>query len=234
MKLDRYTLLARLAPVAFVLLPVLLALVAWFPDQVVTTSGVAGAVLPIGLVVLLGHVGRDTGKRKEAQLFAQWGGPPTTQLLRHRCAEANPLVRARQHEKLGALLPHLRFPTPEQEATDPDGADRVYEAAIEYLRSKTRDVEAFRLIFAENINYGFRRNTWGMRPAGVLLALPGSAGAWAAAAQAWNADTAAIPVVLGSINVTLLVWWVVRVRTEWVRVVAFEYARQLLSTTEAL
>ena len=39
------------------------------------------------------------------------------------------------------------------------------------LREATRDTSRFPLVFAENANYGFRRNLWGLRPIGTGVAV---------------------------------------------------------------
>jgi hypothetical protein len=41
------------------------------------------------------------------------------------------------------------------------------------LRQRTRDTKIFNKVFAENMEYGFRRNCLGLRPTGLVLAAIG-------------------------------------------------------------
>ena len=42
-------------------------------------------------------------------------------------------------------------------------ADEIYRSWSNYLRTNVRDIEKYNLLFAELINYGFRRNVYGMK-----------------------------------------------------------------------
>ena len=235
MKLDSYTLRARTAPFFLVLLPVLLAILAWFPDQLTTWRTLPGVGVTAFLAVLFAQLGRDRGKRKEKELFELWGGKPTTQLLRHSYTEEDDSeeIRRRQRAKL-AKLSGQNFPTPRQEANDSEAADNIYEAAIHVLRERTRESSKFRLINAENVNYGYRRNLWGMRLPATILAGLGATAAFTATYFATDGSNQATAATLGVINTLLLLLYVARVNREWVRLAAFEYAKQLLASVELL
>ena len=79
------------------------------------------------------------------------------------------------------LIPGLRrqveewigypLPTQQEEEACPAWADTKYEEAVTALREATRDTSRFPLVFAENANYGFRRNLWGLRPIGTTIAV---------------------------------------------------------------
>ena len=88
-----YTLLARIVPVYLVLLPVGIIMKVWLLGN--SLEGTIGALLagPIAISMFLGEFGRDQGYRKQDRLWASWGGAPTTQLLRHRNSNVNPLIR---------------------------------------------------------------------------------------------------------------------------------------------
>src|SRR5947208_9959356 len=75
------------------------------------------------------------------------------------------------------LVRDVKLPTSEEEAADPEGADQRYEACVRFLRNATRDRSTFPLVFAENVNYGFRRNLWGMRSAGIACSAVSALGA---------------------------------------------------------
>src|SRR2546423_5850837 len=100
---DIYTWRARVTPVFLVLLPLTIASAVWLPDFVLI-GRLAGIVLiPFGIAMLMAQIGRDLGKRRQPRLWQQWGGAPTTQLLRHRNTKANPILRQRYHKKLREL-----------------------------------------------------------------------------------------------------------------------------------
>lgn len=193
-------------------------------------------VVSVGLSMLVVQFGRDFGKRKEPALWESWGGPPTTQFLRHRNTKFNPLLRQRYHSCLRKLRPDLKIPSPEQEVRDPDGADQIYSATTRYLISETRDIKKFPLIFKENVNYGFRRNLWGLKPFGLAIS---TLGASACMLRLWlvyqsnqriSAETASGSVI----NLALLLVWLFWVTPSTVRITAEAYAERLLEACEKL
>jgi hypothetical protein len=188
--------------------------------------------LTLAATFFLAQLGRDAGKRAEPALWQSWDGPPTTRRLRHRNRDLNPVIRARQHEKLSELM-HAPLPTLQEEIDDPIRADATYDAAVLFLRENTR---AAALVFKENVAYGFRRNLWAMKPAGIFLSTLGTVASVAAIwyRPAVNVDgwlMGAVPVVL---NAMLLAWWLLRINSDWVRLAAEAYADRLLATTETL
>ena len=114
------------------------------------------------------QIGRDKGKIKEPRLYEMWGGKPTTVLLRHRDSPLDPTVLALLHGAL-ARVTGVEAPSKRKEAGSPDDADKVYEEYVRYLRDSTRDTAKFPRIFEELVNYGFRRNLWGLKPIGIVL-----------------------------------------------------------------
>ncbi len=235
--LDSYSLKARYYPTVVVISPLCLLILSvsvgcW---DLVQSLGVA-AVSTLGLAFVMDQVGRDQGKKKENGLFRQWGGKPTTRILRHRDSCLDRPTLRRYHERLGRLVKGVRMPTAGEEAEDAAAADSIYESCASFLRERTRDKKAFRLIFQENANYGFRRNLWGMKPAGVFLAavapiVCSGISAWYLVNQMQEWWVAAICAVISTV---LLVLWVVRFKPSWVRTPADEYARQLVSACDAL
>jgi hypothetical protein len=228
-----YTLLARIVPVYLVLLPVGIIIKVWLLGN--SLEGTIGALLagPIAISMFLGEFGRDRGYRKQGQLWASWGGAPTTQLLRHRNADVNPLIRARYHSKLRLLLPDLEVPTSEEEQRDPAAADHVYEACARFLIGRTRDRKQFSLIFKENVSYGFRRNLWGLKALGLSLAL---VGLFALALRAWlELPVISTDVVVGSVlTFVVILVWIFVVTPDWVRIPAEAYAARLLESCDQL
>ena len=235
---DEYSRNARLVPALLIYLPVGVAIGAW--ANIAGTSVVVGGVLTIAstfsLAALLAQFGRDRGKRKEAELYQMWGGKPSTVLLRHSAKAFNRHTLARYHRRLGELLPDLRLPSEAEEGSDSSSCDEVYEACGDYLRSQTTDNTRFRLLFQENLNFGFRRNLWAMKPAGIANSLAGigiTGGLLMARTGAGKWPEPAL-VIAFVIDTLMLCWWLVTIRSGWVRLPAEAYARQLLACAEQL
>lgn len=226
--MDIYTRRARLAPALLVSLPLAAAVTACFPSGILGWGSLWGLVVWSGGTLLLAQIGRDLGKRKERLLFEQWGGRPTALMLRHSSA-VNSVVLNRIHGKLAALT-GVAAPTAEQEAADPARADAVYDAWTTFLREKTRNHEEFALVFDEVCSYGFRRNLWGLKPVGVVLALSGLAAALVMVARGARGSALGAALISG----LLLVCWFVWFTPDWVRMTANAYAERLLGASEKL
>src|SRR6266404_9245532 len=170
---DKYTYRARLLPSLLTFLPLAFAVAVWFPGQEATWKVLGLIFVSSGMATLLSQFGRDLGMRKEAGLFQTRGGTPTTLMLTHRFTGFDGVTLGRYHAKLNALLPGLQIPDLANERTNPARASEIYGSCTAFLREKTRDHKAFPLVFAENINYGFRRNLYGWKPVGLIAAALG-------------------------------------------------------------
>ncbi len=104
------------------------------------------------------------------------------------------------------------------------------------LLQRTRDREKFRLVFRENVNYGFRRNLWGMKSAGIATAIVGLVAGMAKAIQLGLAgeDVQMTAVAAALVGLTLLTLWLFRIRPSWVKIAADGFARQLIGACETL
>lgn len=168
--------------------------------------------------------------------MASYDEPPTTQFLRHSDTQFNPIRRARCHKNLQANIPDLQLPTLEQEKNNPEHADNAYEACIRYLIGKTRNSAAYPLIYKENINYGFLRNLWGLKPFGVLISFVGLIVSAFYIRYEWinlvKFTTESVTVaILCLITLGIWIFWVSPKR---VRVAAEAYAERLLEYCEQM
>jgi len=234
---DRYNREARLMPALLVALPALLISFAWFP----ALRGVVPALLTLlgfcGAMVWLAQLARDRGSRLQPALYAAWGGQPSVAALRHRDTLLPGELKARYHAFLRNAVSGLVLPNAEEESRDPQAADRAYEAGGAWLLAQTRDTKRFALIFEENVNYGFRRNFWAMKPLSLATSITALAASASAIAWSWvvggvvpSAETAAATVLIALYVAFVLI----RVRRDWVRVPAVGYARQLLAACDML
>jgi len=233
--LDVYTRRARLGPALIAILPVVLTVLAFFPNEFTLLGMLVSILVCCSGTALLAQIGRDMGKQKEEKLFGLWKGKPTTQLLRYSNTK-NTKVLAQRHSKLQSLLPSLQMPTAQEEASNPEHVDEIYEAWAAHLRTKTRDRDKFPLVFEENCNYGFRRNLWGMKPIGITVSLLGVVAIGVLIGiNFFNKSQISTPVAIyGLANTFLLLFWLFVFTPSWVKIPADAYAERLLEACENL
>lgn len=232
--IDSYALRARIWPVLLAMLPALLVTGTWLPLSSDRWRLVVGAVFSSGLWGLLEHLGRERGARCQTDLFRAWGGAPTTRLLRHADSTLNCVTKSRYHPLLGRAMSLQEMPTPASEAQDPEGADRIYESCGQLLRARTRNKSEHPLVFAKNVEYGFRRNCLGLRRPAMWIGVLSVLAAMASLISPWHSpsdDLASASIVLGCL---LLLWWAVTVKPLWVKPAADAYAEALLGTIDTL
>jgi hypothetical protein len=231
---DEYSRNARLKPAFFCLLPLAVVLASYGKSYSLATGLVSLSSFS-GLTFFLSQVGRDFGKKKEPLLFKRWGGKPSVLKMRHRDGTLNTKTRGRYHEHAAALLGR-RVPTAEEELIDVAGSDEVYESFGNLLQEKTRDTKKFRLLFLELMNYGFRRNLWGLKPIGIFI----STGCILVLAfrilSGLRYSLHINPTLLLSEagEVLLLGVWLFIVTPQWVKLTADAYGERLLASCEVV
>ena len=238
MKFDGYTFQARLIPTYIVLLPLAVGLQVWLPEGAILERLGTILVAPAPLAILLAQLGRDRGYRLQKQLWAGWGGAITTQMLRHRRTDGNPVMRQSYHACIERLFPDLNIPTLDEENANPQAADHVYEAATRKLIAATRDRDRFPLIYKENVSYGFRRNLWGLRPLGLILSIGGAVICLVRWLLWRDPVTAPLPDVDWFLAcdacLVMAIMWGFWIRRSWVRIPAEAYAERLFESCELL
>jgi len=232
--LDNYGRRARVLPMFIALFPVATVLSAWTPGIMSLASGAGGAAVLAGASFFLAQLARNAGKRREEALWKSWGGSPTVQFLRHRDSAFNQHQRARCHAVLQQLGNHV--PTQNDERDDPAAADAHFAACTRDLISRTRDQERFPLVFKENVNYGFWRNLWGLKPLGLTLSLVALVLCGARLWLSWRASgEIPEPAVAGAAaDVALILCWTLWVSPAAVRIPAVAYAERLLEACTEL
>lgn len=240
-KIDRYTLNARLAPMLITLMPIGLAIISLFPNSSSGLGLVIGAVSYCGMLVLLSNLGRDLGKEKEKALFEKWGGKPTTIILNEKTSSFSKTELKAIQAKLAELTK-----TPLPEGASAEEENQVYDTWTSYLIANTRgDAHGqFKMVLAENINFGFRRNLLGLRWYGFWLAVAAliiiigdhSILTWGGA-KAWQFDMLDLrPSAKSAILITVCTAWIFFfiVKDDWVKLAGNAYAKQLVKSTYVL
>ena len=233
---DGYERKARLYPALLLIAPVVAAGVAMLSAKLSGLQSLAAAIVGCGGAFLLTQLARDSGKNREKTLFTKWGGLPSVAILRHRDTRLDSITKVRYHKKLSALVKEAKPPTIEQEQADPAAADAVYSAWSNFLRVNTRDTKKFVLLFQENVNYGYRRNVWGLKPIGIVVCCLTVA---ACGVRLWQIrqTTGKLPEGLAAAGIfafVLLLLWLFRFTPGWVRVPADAYAQRLVECSETL
>jgi hypothetical protein len=233
---DPYDRKARLYPALLVMLVPVVALTLVAPVFSSQLAGLASLAIALGGLMLLSSLGREWGKRKEPNLFEIWGGTPTTLMLLRASTPLDQHTLDRYRKVLDGKVAGLSFPDPTSEASDPSRAAAICESAVKWLREATRDTKKFALVFAENTNYGFRRNLLGVKPLALVMCVLTLAAtilhAWlstdgnlsAVTAQSWSSAMVAC--------IGLVVWGTV-VNADFVKTTAFAYATALLAACDS-
>jgi hypothetical protein len=243
---DPYDRQARLYPALLCLLPLLALIALLYAPNVSALTGVVTLAVSCGGLFLMTNICREMGKRLEENLFHEWGGKPTTQLLRHRDGVIDSLTKRRYHAFLAAKI-NTAFPDAEQEKADPAKADEAYQSGARWLLDHTRPDagKQFDLLFRDNIAYGFRRNALGVRPLALVVAMAclfwtlakehvlfaqgGKIFDWPALMRMSTAPIASLTVS----GVMFLVWLFFFTKTS-LRTSAFSFAEALLRTCDTL
>jgi hypothetical protein len=241
---DPYERQARLYPALLALSPLVVLVLALYREKLGLLSSVISALVTFGVLYLLSDFARRRGKAKEETLWKNWGGTPSTQVLRHSDSTFDPVSTNRYHATLAKKM-NLSFPSASEEAADPLGADAIYTSAGNMLRDATRNTEKFGLLFKDNISYGFRRNGLGLKPIGIAICL-GSI-AWVGIRHGVNVwvtrihGAADIESLVSGEEITtiaaalvMLLMWIFYFTEQTAREAAFSYARMLVLTCESL
>lgn len=233
---DKYSFQARLRPALLSLFPVFLTISVSTPALYDLAASFWSLATACGVTVALAHFARKRGRKIQDQLIRDWGGLPSTLWLRHADEHLETETKKRYLNFLQHNVPGWKAPTPEEELADHAKADSQYGSAVKWLLEYTRDTKKFPLIFAENISYGFRRNTLGLKPIGILLSLISTTqSVW----WLYGINLGLIianhsgQILVGIISLVMFLWWCCGVTKSWVRDAADAYAKALLAACDS-
>jgi hypothetical protein len=159
---DSYVRRARFYPAAFAAVPafVLAAiLVPW--NSLGLPHLIATGAMAI-LLAIMSDVARRRGRAIEPAINESMGGLPSTTMMRHRDDTFDRAAKAAMHNFLGNKI-GANAPTPQSEQVQPAAADDFYKRCCDWLRENTRDTKKYKILFEENVTYGFRRNLLGLK-----------------------------------------------------------------------
>ncbi|MBK5274369.1 MAG: hypothetical protein JJE30_04895 [Desulfuromonadales bacterium] len=239
---DPYERQARLYPALLAGMPVIvMATVLYSSNSVVTAASTVAA--SCGGLYLLASIARERGRCLEPILYSAWGGKPTTQLLRHSDRNIEGPTKRRYHTFLSRMI-NLEFPNEIEEKSDPVNADEIYQSAVRWLLNHTRDKSKHKMLFEENIAYGFRRNAYGLKSIGISICLATSA--WVLITEGivkvgnesgilFNPASASTASNISlAVSMAMLLVWVSYFTENTVRNAAFTYAETLLRACDKI
>lgn len=235
---DSYTIKARLAPALIVLLPIGMAIGSWLPPNQELLGLLSTGTGTLALLALLSQLARRPGKALQEKLYDMWGGMPSVLMLSFRHTTLPHETLRRYHERLNLRVSGISLPLSEEDETkNYDRALKEYRAASDWLLNATRDKEEFRLVFAENVNYGYCRNLLGLKPHGLITWSIGFVACGLRACSPlidWKLPTEWnwLAITYTLICVIMLFVWMFVVRPDWVRMVANEYTKQLIGAVD--
>ena len=228
---DPYERKARVQPALLCVLPIVLATSVSFPELYTTLAAFGTLVVTFGAIQFIGQIARDKGKKLEPALFKKWGGTPSVTIFRHRDKRIAGPAKQKLHRKLESQS-EISAPSAEFEQQNSAKADEIYKAWSDFLRVKSRDTDRFSLLFRENINYGYRRNVYGLKcwygiscVLGLLIIIASSSTIFLLSdlqlAMVW---------VIGLFGLYIIIV----VTEKWVKVPGFEYSQRLVEVSEQL
>lgn len=152
-------------------------------------------------------------------------------------------TKRRYHAFLSRVM-NLQFPDENEEETNPVKADEVYQSAVRWLLNQTRNKSEYKLIFEENISYGFRRNAFGLKATGMGICIATSA--WVliiegivkigkeSGAFIDPASVSTTAVISLAVSAAMLLIWLSFFTEGTVRNAAFTYAETLLRACDKI
>jgi len=232
---DNYTLKARVQPALLTLFPLFVTVALWMPQLYELFVGLASLAIACGVVLLFSHIAQSRGVKAEKRLISKWGGWPTTIWLRHRNDNLDEHTKARYHSFLEQNVPSWKPPSPEEEASNPAEANKLYITAVHWLRENTRDKKLFPLVAKENISYGFRRNLYGLKPIGLVIVIVCALYSLVRLYLQVDAETPFSEQGLAALVVSLLAGlaWLRVVTEPFVKIAGASYAERLLGVCDA-
>jgi hypothetical protein len=229
--IDAYDVRARIAPALVAAAPGAIALGILASAEPLGGAQWGAGICAVGLALLAAVVVRDRGKALEPELYAQWGGKPTSVILRSSDRTIDPLLKTRYRLNLEKIVPGFKAPSPQEELNDANTTDRRYDMAARFLIERTTERTRFPKVFAHNCGYGFRRNLLGLRFYGLASSvLAVGIGLWLI-----KSSVVAVSSVLAlAAGIAGVVVFSLVVTQSFVRRSAFEYAIHLISASDSM
>ena len=234
--MDRYTLFARICPVIIFLLPIIVVSVTFSIEIEQLWAAISGTGLSLFLGYFLSNISRELGKKKQEKLWQSWGGAPTSQILSYNNTVIDNITKRRYHTIMMNIIKETKCEDIQTKTNDEQS--EIFRSWTTYLRDKTRDIKRYPLIFKENVNYGFRRNLWGLKKIEIVVLLITITGNYVYYAQHYGyKNFYNFPFCFYCselIVIFLMILWMFFVTESWIKTQAFTYAERLIEAIDSL
>lgn len=232
---DLYTVKARLAPAIITVAPAIALLVAVLDLRSFDATQLWATIGLVVVLFALSNVSREAGRRVQNRVYRDNGGWPTFDPIYYSDRTFSDEAKLRY---LSFLSKQLRrpYPTMEKATSDPLSARQFYNEAATWLREATRDTTQYRIIYDENITYGYFRNMLGLKWIALMMNLAVSLTCLLILygyIQLFNDATASLPYVL-TVSALHFVYVLFGVSDARMREASKRYARQLLLACDKL
>ena len=208
----------------------------WTPALYTLGAGLVGLAVACGVTTILAHYSRSRGLALQSKLKDEiWGAMPSTICLRHSNDKIDHVTKQRYHQFLDQKILGWTAPSAQAEKSNPSAADQAYDTAVKWLLEYTRDTSEFSLLFEENISYGFRRNSLGLKPIGLAASAISLFVGIYLTIQTGDSYFIGenVPYLSAQIiSLLLAIWWLTVVNVDWVTDAAFNYAITLLAACD--
>ena len=233
--MDAYDLQARHAPVVFAALPIIVVALALIPSlgDAKFSAGSIGLLLFVTLPLVAARIARAAERARQDQLFALWGGMPTTAMLRFSDNRLNPQTKKVYRERLARLGRSFPIPDEDEERRDPAGADIKIGAAMDEVRRRAKE-KGNKTVHRENINFGAARNAFGLKPFGLGACVIAAIGLVAAILLRKPPAATPLDIVVAMAIVTIAATWMFACTADRVRHHAEASALALFEAIEVL
>lgn len=165
---DLYTIKARLAPAIIAVAPSIALLIATLDIQSFDASQVWATIGLIVVLFALSNVSREAGKKVQDRVYRDNDGWPTFDPLYYEDRTFSDDAKLKYLMFLSGKLGRP-FPTMGDAVSRPLAARQFYNEAATWLREATRDTTQFRIVYDENMTYGYFRNLLGLKWISLVL-----------------------------------------------------------------
>ncbi len=233
--MSKYNFFTRLCPLLLLLLPILVLGTSYCVDYKNFIQFLIIVIILIGLGFLLSTIDKNFGKKKEKELWKEWGSSPIALLLNYNNFLIDEETKDRYHSKLLKLLPtskKIDFKTAYLSELN-----LIYNWWGMYLIKHIPDNQDNSLLNKKNIRYGFRRHIWGLKKLSIKMISFSLIGNFLFHQKdnTFNFLKLSLDFYISeSILLVILIIWVVFVNTDWVKTSAFDYSKRLLKNIDGL
>jgi hypothetical protein len=170
---DDYEFRARILPAIIVFLPIMIPAFLMVYNEITSiTSFLFSGIVFAALIYPLSFIVRRPGSELEKTLWEQWGGPPSTRVMRWRDNTFNRSLKAELHKAVRDYC-GLELSNSDEEQKDPREADKKIGDAFSQVKHLVYHSDPNGMWRKYNAEYGFNRNLLGCKCLWIVLSVVG-------------------------------------------------------------